>query len=393
MKFLFFAYAALGRGLSGGDRIFIELSRRWSKKFPVTVYLWKEGYEICKTQGLTKTSVNFEISSMEPWWRMGFIINYFARIILGTYKGLTLRLSNDPSNIIYSASEFWMDSFPCFFLKLRFPKIKWVAAWYQTAPNPLTGFSAGSREEKYLLSAFLYWFVQLPAKIIISKFADFVIVNNDDEKKQFPDLNKKNRVLVCLGAVDLNKIKRFKSSNTKKIYDGVFQGRLHPQKGILELVDIWKKVILKIPGAKLAIIGDGPLMTELKSKIKGLKLEKNITVFGYLFDGPEKYKIFSQSRVVVHPAFYDSGGMAAAEAMAFGLPGVCFDLTSLKTYYPKGMLKAKIEDISDFSNKALTLLTDKDLYHKMSHESEAVITKFWSWDKRANEIIKKIKTK
>ena len=43
--------------------------------------------------------------------------------------------------------------------------------------------------------------------------------------------------------------------------------------------------------------------------------------------------------MVVHPAIFDSGGMAAAEAMAWGLPGVSFDLPALKTYYPQGMIK------------------------------------------------------
>ena len=38
-----FALAAYGKGLSGGDRIFIEFARRWSKNFPVEIYVWKEG--------------------------------------------------------------------------------------------------------------------------------------------------------------------------------------------------------------------------------------------------------------------------------------------------------------------------------------------------------------
>jgi len=34
--------------------------------------------------------------------------------------------------------------------------------------------------------------------------------------------------------------------------------------------------------------------------------------------------------------------MAAMEAMAWSLPGVCFDLEALKTYYPKGMVKVPL---------------------------------------------------
>lgn len=394
LNFHFFAYAALGSGLSGGDRIFIELSRRWSQKYPVTIYLWSEGYQICKKQNLTDSPVTFKVSSMEPWWRMGFYINYLARIIQGVVTGLSLKLPNKPDTIIYSASEFWMDSLPAFILKKRYKKIKWVAAWYQTAPNPLKGFSQNTRKEKYRLNAFFYWLMQLPAKEIISRFADFVVVNNDDEKKQFPGLNKSNRVIVCLGAVDLTGVKKYQKDNgfSGKIYDGVFQGRFHPQKGVLELIDIWKQVVIKKPSATLAMIGDGPLMQKVAVKIKEEKLQKNIKLFGYVFDGNEKYRIFAQSKLVLHPAFYDSGGMAAAEAMAFGLPGVCFNLPSLKGYYPKGMLKAKVEDLDDFKNKILLLLTDKALYNKIALESKKVIQNYWSWDKRAAQILSSLKT-
>ena len=50
-------------------------------------------------------------------------------------------------------------------------------------------------------------------------------------------------------------------------------------------------------------------------------------------------RIFKDSKIVLHAAIYDSGGMAACEAMACELPGVSFDLPALKTCYPKGMFK------------------------------------------------------
>ena len=45
-----FALASHGNGISGGDRIWIELTRRWSKKFPITVHTWKEGKEMGETE-------------------------------------------------------------------------------------------------------------------------------------------------------------------------------------------------------------------------------------------------------------------------------------------------------------------------------------------------------
>lgn len=391
MKIYIFALAAHGQGISGSDRIFIELSRRWVKNNKVSIYVWEEGYQLCRRQHLS-VSINYIISSMKPWRDFGFLINYLARILEGIRVGLTIKLDNQPSTIIYSASEFWMDSIPAWILKLRFPKIKWVAAWYQTAPKPWIGFAEGKRGNTYKLSALVYWFVQLPIKTLINKFANLCLVNNENERLNFPKLNKRGQAIIVYGAVDLEQINKWKAKFKKlpKIYDAVFQGRFHPQKGILELIDIWKYVVDKKHDARLIMIGDGPLMKNLKSKIKNLKLENNIFLKGFLFDGEDKYKIFSQSKIVLHPSFYDSGGMAAAEAMAFGIPCVGFDLDSYKSYYPTGMIKVEIGNLRAFANQIYILLNDQRIRDRIGTEGLDMIKKNWSWDKRAEEIFNEI---
>lgn len=392
LKFIFFALMAWGEGISGGDKISIELARRWSRLFPVTVYLWEEGYRMYMRQNLNPRKIEFKIINMSPWRNLGFFVNYLARILAGILLSLRINLDNEKNTIVYSATEFWMDSLPGFILKLRFPKITLVTTWFQTAPNPMRGFKEGDRVLSYRFSALAYWLVQLPIKPLIKRYADFVLVNNEFEKKQFPEMDKEKKVIVVLGAVDLSMIKKLvKNQRTDKIFDGVFQGRFHPQKGIVELIDIWKLVVDKKPDAKLALIGDGPLMGKVKQRIRELNLQKNIKLFGYVFDGVKKYSIFQQSRVVLHPAFYDSGGMASAEAMALGLPAVGFDLTSYKSYYPRGMIKVPINNLQRFAQAMLKLLEDKKLYSKMGAEAKIMISQNWSWDTRSEEVLSYLK--
>lgn len=382
-----------GIGLSGGDRIFIELTKRLAKKYSVSIYLWEEGLEICKREDLK--NVKFVIWSSKFWAKFGFfksvtfVINYFSRIFIAVFNSFKLKIDNSPNIIVYSASEFWQDSLPALILKLRYPKIKWIAAWYQTAPNPFIGFRENG-QFKLIPSAgaFAYWVVQQPVKPLIRRYADFIFLTSEPDKLQFPQLNNLNRLVVIKGGVDLDKVKLFqkKFSNLPKIYDAVFQGRFHPQKGVIELIDIWKIVVAKKKDTKLVMIGDGPLMNDVREKIKDLKLEKNIKLLGYIFDGPEKYKIFQQSKIVVHPALYDSGGMAAAEAMAFGLPGISFDLEALKTYYPEGMIKVPIGDRNNFALAIVALLKDNKMYKKIQQEASKIIYENWSWDSLSNMV-------
>jgi len=391
-KIYIFALAATGSGISGSDRIFIEFARRWSKICPIEIYVWEEGYKMCQSQNLNSSNIKYLVSNMEPWKNFGFIVNYIGRIIEGIKIGLTLKTKEDTRIVIYSASEFWMDSLPAFILKIRNSNIKWVAAWYQTAPFPWKGYSEGNRGNKYHFSALIYWLIQFPIKSLIKKQANLVLINNEEERKVFPKLSGKERAVVVFGAVDINKVKKWKEKlgNQPKIYDAVFQGRFHPQKGVEELVDIWKQVVAHKPGAKLVMIGDGSLMDTVKLKIKNKKLEDNIILTGYLFDGEEKYRIFSQSKLVVHPAFFDSGGMAAAEAMAFGLPCVGFDLKSFKSYYPEGMVKVGSGDIELFAESVVELLNNSKKRVSLGARVLKMIEKKWSWDMRAQQVFAKI---
>ena len=219
--------------------------------------------------------------------------------------------------------------------------------------------------------------------MFINHFADIVYITSDPDKKLFP----RKKTIVIRGGVDTSISQKYfqNSKNTTKIYEAVFLGRLHPQKGVIELIDVWNNVVSVKPNAKLAIIGDGNLEPLIKQKINKLGLNKNITLFGFQ-DGDKKYQIFQQSKTVVHPAIYDSGGMAAAEAMSFGLPGVSFDLEALKTYYPKGMIKTQCFNLELFANNILQLLDNKKLYLQYSKEAKELIEQHWSWQTQAEKI-------
>lgn len=388
-----FAIAAHGTGISGSDRIFIEFARRWQKSNRIIIYVNEEGKKMCLGQKLLAGSnLKYIVWKTPKWAKLGFTVIYFYRITRSVFEALKISIKNNKDTVLYSASEFWMDSLPAFILKVRFSKVNWTASWYQTAPNPIIGFAEGKREKTYNFKALLYFLAQYPIKPLISSFCNYVLVNNQLERKQFPKLNSLDKIKVVIGAVDLEKISKWKKThrNNKKIYDAVFQGRFHPQKGVVELIDIWRIVVNRKSDAKMALIGDGPLMGEVEDRIEKLGLKKNIDLLGYVFDGDLKYETFARSKMVVHPALYDSGGMASAEVMAFGVPAIGFDLKAYESYYPKGMVKVEKGDIKKFAHTILKLLVNKKLRDKIAIEGMKMLKANWSWDKRADEVLRGI---
>jgi len=154
------------------------------------------------------------------------------------------------------------------------------------------------------------------------------------------------------------------------------------------MIDIWKEVVKKKPKARLAVIGLGEMEEKMRKKIKEYNLEGNVKFLGVML-GDDRNRVLQQSQIILHPAVYDSGGMAAASGLACGLPGVSFDLPVFKTYYPRGFLRAEVGNIKDFAEKIIALTEDKSLYLKMRKEAikEA---KTWDWQKRVEKFLNKV---
>lgn len=372
---LFLANNNIGAGLSGGDRIFLELARYWSIKSKVTILGSEETNNLINNYHV---KVNFLLSSKTD--NSSVVIHQIKRTISSVAYVFQHLHELKSYDYIYSVSDFYPDFVPAALIKILNRKTHWIAGYYLNAPNPFSLASPYNQTGQFL-KGLIYFIGQIPTKIIIKLLANTVFITSEPDRKLFPH----QKTIVIRGGVDISE------AATKKIlpkkYDAVFIGRLHPQKGVIELIDIWKKVVDQLPTAKLAVIGNGDLDKKMRQKISIYGLKKNISMLGFL-DGTKKNQIFRQSKIVIHPAIYDSGGMAAAEAMAFGLPGVSFDLEALKTYYPQGMIKTKCFNLDEFTQNIIDLLSDKKLYQQYSRQARKLIFEQWNWQKQSQKIYK-----
>lgn len=374
------------RSLSGGDRIMVECLRRWGREHRVTVYGWEGTRQLCEHQHLD--NVEHVLWSARRFERGGLPLLFAAQTVIGCRRARALELDTAEHNVVVSSSDFIPDSLPALTIKRRYPVVPWVASFYLFAP-PLSHVIAGKPGAGWRFAA--YRSVQQHVLKHMLRHADMMLVTGEEDRERMIRYGRTpDSVFAVRGGVDLT-IPRAVPAPASKAYDAVFIGRLHPQKGVRELLQIWRLVRRRLASARLAIIGTGPLEAELKRSCQELKLGDAVDFLGFR-DGVSKYAIVKASRVVVHPAVYDSGGMAAAEALACGLPGVAFDLPALKTYYPKGFLKAAPGNLAGFADHIVRLLADETLYRTMSEEATEVGLD-WDWDSRAAQIIAAITAK
>lgn len=133
------------------------------------------------------------------------------------------------------------------------------------------------------------------------------------------------KVYVLNNAIDLDKFKydeKIRKDKRKelKIKDDTIVighiGRFVEQKNHRGLIDIFNEVHKINKKTILILAGQGPLMEEMKEKVKSLDLEKNVKFLGQRSDANELYQAFD---VFLLPSLYEGLPVVGVEAQAAGL--------------------------------------------------------------------------
>jgi glycosyltransferase involved in cell wall biosynthesis len=103
-------------------------------------------------------------------------------------------------------------------------------------------------------------------------------------------------------------------------------GALIDQKNQSVLVRAMRSVVERFPAARLVIVGDGPLRTELERTAVDAGVAENVTFAGYLPTREEVYRVMKTATVFAMSSDYEGFCVAAVEAMACGVPVVASDL-------------------------------------------------------------------
>jgi glycosyltransferase involved in cell wall biosynthesis len=118
----------------------------------------------------------------------------------------------------------------------------------------------------------------------------------------------------------------------------VYTGRLHPDKGLADLVQAWPAIATRWPQARLWLIGEGPQREELFGLISDLGFRYKICLPGS-FD--EIDDVLAAADLFVLPSYSEGMSLSLLEAMAAGLPVVASDIPgnrALVTHEREGLL-------------------------------------------------------
>ncbi len=177
------------------------------------------------------------------------------------------------------------------------------------------------------------------------------------------------------------KSKKLSGKNVSLIHSS----NLREIKAPLEVIEIFSKLVQSDleRNYHLGILGDGPLKDKMIALTKKLKLDHQITFYGEKLHFND---IYEKADFFLLPSYDESFGLAALEAMSFGMVVFARDVGGLGEiidHEKDGFLFC--EDHRYIVGKINDLLNDPKLYEKISRASYEKVLKKFTPEKIMNE--------
>ncbi|WP_256546777.1 glycosyltransferase family 4 protein [Halobellus inordinatus] len=356
--------------ITGGDVWFIEVLKRLPATADLTVVTSALGRETCLERGLDRADYLITTSESE-------VNDIYSLYLKRIRAAIRLDLDTDPEDILFASSVFLPDVVP-----LLNSSGRRCAIYHMQTPGPLAGLRPGfdlDLSPSQYVARTANWVNEAISTRLLRRVADLMLVlpttRGDLLNAGFPA----DMITTTLNGVDLNLIEDIEPANEQ--YDACWVGRMHPQKGVHDLLSIWDRVVADLPDAQLALIGRGT--ESLADDVARAGLSHNVDLLGYLSE-TEKFATLKASRAFILPSYYESFGIVAMEAAACGLPIFAYDLPDLRTIYGNRLVYVPRGDTQTLARRLSSTLDSPEQLAQLAVNREFVSR--FDWDHIAENL-------
>jgi len=246
-----------------------------------------------------------------------------------------------------------------------------------------------------------FWHKALNVKKIL-KTADRIIAVSENTKNDIIELTGASQDKVQVIYSGNNAVKReVTGEETKEFFSRhglsgrliLYLGTIEPRKNIDNLIAAYNELRFKnesMSDVKLIIAGaSGWKNKKIYSEWKKSPYKDDIIFLGYISQ-KEKEILYSKSAVFVYPSFYEGFGFPPLEAMTYGLPVVCANVSSLPEVVGDAALMINPFKPEEITSALQLILSDENLRQTLIKKG-FVRAAVFSWEKTAQEYLKVFK--
>jgi len=145
-------------------------------------------------------------------------------------------------------------------------------------------------------------------------------------------------------------------------------GRLAPEKNLELLLRAFDALALKVPGARMVLVGDGPLRSALQARRPGYH-------FAGQRSGEDLARHVASADLFLFPSMSETFGNVVTESMASGVPVVAFDHAAASQLIEPGRngQRVPLGDEAAFIDAAVTAALDRTRLAQWSLEARRTV--------------------
>ncbi len=236
------------------------------------------------------------------------------------------------------------------------------------------------------------------------KLASKIITPSENTKKdliKFYKVDSDKIKVIYHGAESQKYIKSKIYKVREDEFNILFIGRLEKRKNIINLIkafEIFKNNFRNPPNplfqkgnsnVELILAGKAGFgFAEIKKAIEVSPYKKEIILKNYISE-KEKNELYKKAKLFILPSFYEGFGLPILEAMSYGVPVVCSNISSLPEVAGDAAILIDPNNIEEIAEAMDKVFNDDNLREEMIEKGFENVKKF-NWEKCARETINKL---
>ena len=212
---------------------------------------------------------------------------------------------------------------------------------------------------------------------------DKIIVLSEQWKEFIATLTT-SEITTLYNSVPLNEIN---SANGGEDILITFLGRLSERKGIYDLIEAAKELVIEFPNLKFMLGGDGEI-EKVKNLLTQYSLNDNVKLLGWI-EEDKKNSILRNTYIYILPSYNEGMPMSILEAMSYGIPVISTfagGIPSVIKHNYNGLL-VNAGDVKAIENSIRTLIKDKNKHESFKKNSYDTIKAKFSLEKHIDKLV------
>lgn len=227
---------------------------------------------------------------------------------------------------------------------------------------------------------------------VLSSATNIIVVSKVFKRKLIENGIPEDKILVLHNGIDPDLFNTTYPSLPVNICNKLsgkfiigFTGLFVPWHGLYMLLSVFRRIIKKHKNMHLLLVGDGPIISDLKEKINVLNLKSNVTITGIVphSDIPGYISMMNICVIVQHADY--TSPVKLFEYMAMGKPIVAPDMENIQEIVTnaKNAFLFTPNDENELECKINMIIKNEDIRNAIGEEAQKKVMANYTWHKNA----------